>query len=208
MREIIEQLAKGIWVDGYCYYCGLNRDEGRHSSGCLVGQAKESLRLNIDGSRKVEPTESFVGMDNIIAGAIESFRDTLIDRFNIHIPKGTTTDFFIAHGIHWLNSDPTWFVGDHVDRALKVITNALKSKELTLFDLLPFKQVPIYMKFDPETGLKIPSTTPELYRENHTGVAWLYNPYTGDKRDSRDIGSDVFGLLMVAPDESIKAMKE
>jgi len=279
MREIIKKLAEGIWVDEYCAGCGALRCENIHRPDCLVMQANEALRLNTDGSRKVE----FVGMDNIIAGAIESFRDTLIDRFNVHIPKGATTAFFIANGVDWSNPDPKWFVGDHVDRALKVITNALKPNPL--YDELVFIPMPTgdcnmspkmkaeedirksfetiqkavlndqdyargwhlnisttayrcgtdsdtankiavlfmkevfevdtsclckesYMKFDPETGIKIPNTTPELYRETHTGVAWLFNPWSGDKRDSRDIGSDVFGLLMVAPGESIKAMKE
>jgi len=151
-------------------------------------------------------------MDNIIAGAIEAYREYLANRLSIYLPYSTGVDFLKEFSIDNSNPDTDWHSGNHVDRALKVITNALKATYIfdknPLYDELKFVPTPIYMKFDPETGIKIPNTTPELYRETHTGVAWLFNPYTGDKRDSRDIGSDVFGLLMVAPGESIKALKE
>ena len=54
------------------------------------------------------------------------------------------------------------------------------------------------MQYDPVTGEKkdvFPSEA-EQYRKWHGEVAWLYNPYTGKKRDARDIGSDVFGHLI------------
>lgn len=34
------------------------------------------------------------------------------------------------------------------------------------------------------------------FREYHGDAAWLYNPWTGKKRDPRDIGNDTFGLLI------------
>lgn len=37
--------------------------------------------------------------------------------------------------------------------------------------------------------------------------AYLYNPYTGEKRDLRDVVSDPQGLLIVAPGEELKAAK-
>lgn len=54
------------------------------------------------------------------------------------------------------------------------------------------------MNFDPATGLKF-SDVPYLaddYRTYNGPVAWLYNPWTGHKRDPRDIGADVFGHLI------------
>lgn len=34
------------------------------------------------------------------------------------------------------------------------------------------------------------------YREYHGKDAWLFNPWTGVRRDSRDIGTDTFGHLI------------
>lgn len=56
---------------------------------------------------------------------------------------------------------------------------------------------PLLMKFDPVDGSEKPyPSEASQYREYHGQVAWLYNPYTGEKRDSRDIGTDVFGLAI------------
>ena len=53
------------------------------------------------------------------------------------------------------------------------------------------------MNFDPTTGEKYPHPPTALeYREFHGAVAWLYNPWTGTKRDPRDIGTDTFGHLI------------
>lgn len=50
------------------------------------------------------------------------------------------------------------------------------------------------MSFDPATGSQdcIPDT-PTAYRKHHGKVAWLFNPWTGQRRDARDVGSDTFG---------------
>ncbi|MGL5282000.1 MAG: hypothetical protein ACRC8W_09705 [Plesiomonas shigelloides] len=54
------------------------------------------------------------------------------------------------------------------------------------------------MKFDPVTGEKDPiPNEAKNYRNFHGDVAWIYNPYSGEKRDPRDIGTDVFGFWIV-----------
>lgn len=35
------------------------------------------------------------------------------------------------------------------------------------------------------------------WREYHGQTAWLFNPWTGSRRDARDVGSDVFGMAVV-----------
>ena len=53
------------------------------------------------------------------------------------------------------------------------------------------------MKFDPSNGSKEPYPShADQYREWHGAVAWLFNPWAGNKRDPRDIGSDVLGYLI------------
>ena len=54
------------------------------------------------------------------------------------------------------------------------------------------------MKFDPQDGSEKPYPSHAgQYREWHGLTAWLINPWTGEKRDPRDIGSDVTGILIV-----------
>ena len=54
------------------------------------------------------------------------------------------------------------------------------------------------MKFDPASGEPKPyPSRPEDWREYHGRVAWMFHPWTGRPRDPRDIGSDVFGHLVV-----------
>ncbi len=56
----------------------------------------------------------------------------------------------------------------------------------------------ILMKFDPATGEERPYPShAEQWREWHGGTAWLFDPWTGRRRDARDVGSDVHGLLIV-----------
>ena len=55
------------------------------------------------------------------------------------------------------------------------------------------------LRFDPATGVEKPyPSESEQYRDYHGNVAWLYNPYTGNLRDARDVGSDTYGHL-IAP---------
>lgn len=53
------------------------------------------------------------------------------------------------------------------------------------------------MKVDPAYGTPNPYPShARQYRKYHGKIAWLINPWTGEKRDPRDIGSDVTGLLI------------
>lgn len=64
------------------------------------------------------------------------------------------------------------------------------------------------MKFDPTSGEQFPyPSSAAHYREYHGRIAWLYNPWTGDKRDLRDVGSDVDGLLILPPGERVYAAR-
>jgi len=56
------------------------------------------------------------------------------------------------------------------------------------------------MKYDPVTGISpYPGPfLPEAYRSYHVPVAWLFNPWTGEKRDPLDVGTDPAGHL-IAP---------
>lgn len=56
------------------------------------------------------------------------------------------------------------------------------------------------MKFDPATGKPepFPSHASQWRLWHGKDNAWLFNPWTGERRDSRDVGSDVSGLLILA----------
>ena len=59
------------------------------------------------------------------------------------------------------------------------------------------------MKFCPAYGTPTPYPSHSAqYRKYHGDVAWLFNPWTGEKRDPRDIGSDVFGNLIITDGEA------
>ena len=59
------------------------------------------------------------------------------------------------------------------------------------------------MKYSPDTGEEYPyPSNAKQWREYHGRVAWLYNPWTGKQRDLLDIGSDVYGELIV-PDTEV-----
>jgi hypothetical protein len=50
----------------------------------------------------------------------------------------------------------------------------------------------------PATGKENPyPSEAKQWRQYHGKCAWLYDPYTGTKRDPRDIGTDTFGHLLV-----------
>lgn len=53
------------------------------------------------------------------------------------------------------------------------------------------------MKYDPATGFERPYPShAEQYRIYHGKVAWLFNPFTGERRDARDVGSDCYGYAI------------
>lgn len=55
------------------------------------------------------------------------------------------------------------------------------------------------MKFDPATGepKPYPSHAGQWRKWRGDKIAWLFDPWTGMRRDARDVGSDVAGLLIV-----------
>lgn len=59
------------------------------------------------------------------------------------------------------------------------------------------------MVYDPATGDRRPYPShAEQWRAFHgSSTAWLFNPWTGARRDARDVGSDVYGFLILPPDE-------
>ena len=55
------------------------------------------------------------------------------------------------------------------------------------------------MKFDPATGEERPYPSHATqWRNWHGSAAWLFDPWTGRRRNAHDVGSDVRGLL-IAP---------
>lgn len=57
---------------------------------------------------------------------------------------------------------------------------------------------PLLMRYDPATGdLKPYPSEANQWRQYHGQTAWLFNPWTGKRRDARDVGSDPFGLAIV-----------
>ena len=69
------------------------------------------------------------------------------------------------------------------------------------------KQQDSLMKFDPANGDPHPYPSHAAQWRNWHGLtAWLYDPWTGKKRDPRDIGSDVQGLLIIPEGEPVYAV--
>ena len=61
------------------------------------------------------------------------------------------------------------------------------------------------MKIDPASGRPQPYPSHAAqYREHHGKVAWLFNPWTGSRRDAQDVGSDTFGMLIVSKNGSME----
>lgn len=58
------------------------------------------------------------------------------------------------------------------------------------------------MKFDPATGAPqpYPSHAEQWRRWFGLDCAWLFNPWSGDRRNAFDVGSDLNGRLIVAPE--------
>lgn len=65
------------------------------------------------------------------------------------------------------------------------------------------------MKFDPATGWSNPYPSHATQWRHHNGTtAWLFNPWTGDRRTAQDVGSDTFGYLIRPPGEPLVAAQE
>lgn len=72
------------------------------------------------------------------------------------------------------------------------------------------KQQQTLMKHDPATGEPRPYPSHAAqWREWHGRMtAWLFNPWTGARRDARDVGSDVQGHLIIPPGEPVVGLNE
>lgn len=57
------------------------------------------------------------------------------------------------------------------------------------------------MKFDPASGRDPYPTHAGQWRKYYPKRAWLWNPWTGNRRAASDVCTDVFGLLIVPPGE-------
>lgn len=66
------------------------------------------------------------------------------------------------------------------------------------------------MKFDPATGVSRPYPSHAVqWREYHGyGTAWLFNPWTGVRRQASDVGSDVVGYLIHPPFEQVMSASQ
>lgn len=69
------------------------------------------------------------------------------------------------------------------------------------------KQQHTLMKFDPATGEPKPYPShADQWRDWHgKATAWLFNPWTGTRREAGDVGSDIQGQLILPPGEPLYA---
>ena len=71
------------------------------------------------------------------------------------------------------------------------------------------RQQSTLMRFDPATGAEKPYPSHAAqWREYHGELAWLFNPWVGHRRWAGDVGSDVFGHLIIPPGEPVYAHKD
>jgi len=71
----------------------------------------------------------------------------------------------------------------------------------------PGRQQDTLMLFCPATGKPAPYPShAEQWRAHHgRDTAWLFNPWSGKRRDARDVGSDTLGILIIPPGEPLYA---
>ena len=84
-------------------------------------------------------------------------------------------------------------IGEAIDAAIALIKRLenAQEREPAMQDAL--------MKFDPATGEERPYPSHATQWRNWHGIAaWLFDPWTGKRRNAYDVGSDVHGLL-IAP---------
>jgi hypothetical protein len=68
------------------------------------------------------------------------------------------------------------------------------------------KQQHTLMKICPAFGTEKPwPSHAQQWRDYHGQMAWLFNPWTGNRRHPADIGSDPLGWLILPPDERVYA---
>jgi hypothetical protein len=62
------------------------------------------------------------------------------------------------------------------------------------------------MRFDPATGNEQPYPShAQQWREFNGKYAWLFNPWSGERRSAGDVGDDPLGLLIQPPGEPLYA---
>lgn len=66
------------------------------------------------------------------------------------------------------------------------------------------------MTHDPATGEPRPHPSHAgQWRAYHgAATAWLFNPWTGERRSAGDVGSDTLGMLILPPAEEMLSVKE
>ena len=58
------------------------------------------------------------------------------------------------------------------------------------------------MVFDPATGSGKPYPShAHQWRSFNGKTAWLFNPWSGTRRSAEDVGSDIYGMLIVPTKE-------
>jgi hypothetical protein len=68
------------------------------------------------------------------------------------------------------------------------------------------KQQHTLMRFDPATGKECPYPShAQQWRDFNGKYAWLFNPWSGERRSAGNVGDDPFGLLMLPPGEPVYA---
>lgn len=71
------------------------------------------------------------------------------------------------------------------------------------------KQQSTLMKFDPAIGTERPYPSHAAqWREYHGNAAWLFNPWSGERRFAGDVGVDPFGRLIMPPGEPLFAASD
>lgn len=97
----------------------------------------------------------------------------------------------------WMTRHPTRDTMVHVVNAAYCDQLESEIDELRV-ELAALRHKQSALLFDPATGKRMTApVSANEYRRMEGEVAWLYNPWTGDKRDPRDVGTDVLGLLIV-----------
>ena len=101
---------------------------------------------------------------------------------------------------------PCPFCGEKIDAPFNKPTNELLAGCDPAWRT-KVKQQQSLMTHCPATGEPRPYPShAEQWRAFHgRDIAWLFNPWTGNRRSPQDVGSDVIGVLILPPDEPLHA---
>lgn len=65
------------------------------------------------------------------------------------------------------------------------------------------------MRYCPALGWEMPTPQDAAeWRDCNGERAWLFNPWTGNRRSAEDVGSDTFGHLIAPPGEVLRATQQ